>query len=102
MAARVTQGAVAGLTDGDVLARMGADGLAPSFWTGAPGQEFGWHVHAGHKVLYVVAGELTFTVRDGSSYPMTAGDRLDLDAGTDHAATVGPTGVRCVEAYSPA
>jgi len=100
MGARVTEGAVAGLGDSAVLAAMTADRLAPSFWTGAPGQLFGWHAHTGAKVLYVVAGELTFTLRDGSSYAMTTGDRIDLDAGTEHSAAVGPAGVRCVEGYS--
>ncbi len=52
-------------------------------------------------VLYVVAGELAFTLRDGSSYPLVTGDRIDLGAGTDHRATVGTGGVRCVEGYSP-
>ena len=27
------------------------------------------------------------------------GDRLDLDPGTEHAATVGPSGCECVEAF---
>jgi hypothetical protein len=29
---------------------------------------------------------------------LAAGDRLDLEPGTEHAATVGPSGVGCVEA----
>ena len=29
---------------------------------------------------------------------LRAGDRLDIEPGTEHAATVGPDGVRCVEA----
>ena len=99
MAARVTQAAGAGLNDGDVLARLTSDGLAPSFWTGAPGQLFGWHEHSETKILYAVSGSLTFTLRDGSSYELTAGDRIDLDARTDHSATVGDAGVRCIEAY---
>ena len=99
MGAIVTAGVVAGLTDGDVLALIAAQGLDPSFWTGAPGQRFDWHEHLSDKILYAVSGALTFTVRDGSSYPLVAGDRIDLAAHTDHAATVGPHGVRCIEAY---
>ena len=95
----VTRAAVAGLTDGEVLERMTAEGLAPSFWTGSPGQAFAWHEHPDTKILYAVSGALTFTVRDGSSYPLVAGDRIDLAAHTQHAATVGPAGVRCIEAY---
>ncbi|MCU1675590.1 MAG: Cupin domain protein [Frankiales bacterium] len=100
MGATVTAGAVAGLTDGDVLALMAAGGLDASFWTGAPGQEFGRHSHEAAKVLYVVAGALTFTLGDGSTYAMVAGDRIDLAAGTDHSASVGPVGVRCIEAFA--
>ena len=33
---------------------------------------------------------------------LRAGDRLDIEPGTEHAATVGPDGVRCVEAPRPA
>jgi hypothetical protein len=29
---------------------------------------------------------------------LRTGDRLDIEPGTEHAATVGPGGVRCVEA----
>ncbi|MDQ1683102.1 MAG: hypothetical protein QOH99_1643, partial [Frankiaceae bacterium] len=54
MGAVVTSGAVAGLTDGDVLARMAAEGLEPSFWTGSPGQVFAWHEHPSNKILYAV------------------------------------------------
>ena len=98
MGAVVTAGAVAGLTDGDVLALMAAEGLRPSFWTGSPGQGFDWHEHPYTKILYAVSGTLTFSLRDGSSYPLVAGDRIDLDAHTEHAAAVGPEGVRCIEA----
>ena len=97
--ARVTVGAVAGLADGDVLALMTNDGLEPSFWTGAPGQVFAWHEHPDTKILYAVSGALTFTLRDGSSYSLVADDRIDLSAHTYHTATVGPAGVRCIEAF---
>jgi mannose-6-phosphate isomerase-like protein (cupin superfamily) len=33
---------------------------------------------------------------------LRAGDRLDIEPGTPHAATVGGAGVTCVEAYRPA
>jgi uncharacterized cupin superfamily protein len=99
VAALVTGGAAAGLTDGDVLARMAADGVAPSFWSASAGERFGWHAHAADKVLYVVAGALTFELRDGSTYPMAAGDRIDLTAGTDHMAYAGADGCRCIEGY---
>jgi hypothetical protein len=42
-----------------------------------------------------------FHTRDGY-VALSPGDRLDLDPGTEHAATVGPLGVTCVEAALPA
>jgi hypothetical protein len=35
---------------------------------------------------------------DGDDVALGPGDRLDIDAGTDHSASVGPEGVTCVEA----
>jgi hypothetical protein len=34
--------------------------------------------------------------------PLRDGDRLDLPAGVDHDAVVGPAGVTCLEAHLPA
>jgi hypothetical protein len=45
-----------------------------------------------------VKGSITFRAGP-SSYRMGAGDRLEIDAGTEHAATVGPDGVECAEAF---
>ncbi len=33
------------------------------------------------------------------AYRMTTGDRVDIEAGTEHAATAGPEGVGCMECY---
>ncbi|GIU99268.1 MAG: hypothetical protein KatS3mg014_0884 [Actinomycetota bacterium] len=38
-----------------------------------------------------------FHTADGD-LELRPGDRLDLDPGTEHAATVGPEGVTCIEA----
>ncbi len=32
------------------------------------------------------------------NFELEAGDRLEVDPGTEHAATVGPDGVQCMEA----
>jgi hypothetical protein len=42
-----------------------------------------------------------FHLPDGD-VTLTAGHRLDVPPGTEHAATVGPDGVTCVEASRPA
>ncbi len=66
-------------------------------WSNEPGFRYGWHSHSYHKVLYCVSGSIVFHTPDGDVH-LEAGDRLDLDPGTQHAATVGPDGVQCMEA----
>lgn len=45
-----------------------------------------------------VQGAITFRLRDQDDVRPAPGDRLDVEPGTQHAATVGAEGVRCVEA----
>ncbi len=70
---------------------------APRPWGNGPGDAYGWHEHGYHKVLFCLEGSITFHLRDGDQV-LEAGDRLDLEPGTEHAATVGPLGCSCVEA----
>lgn len=81
----------------EVPARFKAEGLSPGRWDNGPADTYGWHSHAYHKVLYCVRGTITFHARDGD-YQLEAGDRLDIEPDTEHAATVGPAGVVCMEA----
>jgi mannose-6-phosphate isomerase-like protein (cupin superfamily) len=69
----------------------------PRPWSNGPGDTYGWHSHGYHKVLFCLEGSITFHLREGD-VPLSAGDRLDLEPGTEHAAAVGPTGCSCVEA----
>jgi hypothetical protein len=69
----------------------------PRFWGNGPGDAYGWHDHPYHKVLLCLSGSILFHTRDGD-VALPAGDRLDLEPGTEHAATVGPDGCGCVEA----
>lgn len=69
----------------------------PQPWGNGPGDTYGWHSHAYHKVLFCLEGSITFHTREGD-VTLAAGDRLDLEPGTEHAATVGPDGCSCVEA----
>jgi quercetin dioxygenase-like cupin family protein len=84
-------------TTAEVEGAMRAEGLAPQTWSNGPGAVYGWHEHRYHKRLYCTAGSIVFHTRDGE-YDLGPGDRLDLAPGTAHAATVGPSGVTCVEA----
>ena len=85
-------------TRGDAEAAFVAAGCSdPRSWTNGPGDTYGWHDHAFHKVLFCLEGSIVFHTRDGD-VELTAGDRLDLEPWTEHAATVGSAGCRCVEA----
>lgn len=82
----------------DALAALHVEGCsAPRPWGNGPGDTYGQHVHDYHKVLFCLSGSIVFHTDDGD-VELRAGDRLDLEPGTRHAATVGPGGVRCVEA----
>jgi len=71
---------------------------APRSWSNGPGDRYGRHRHGEAKVLFCLEGSIVFHT-DGGDLELTAGDRLDLPAGTAHAATVGPSGCACIEAY---
>jgi hypothetical protein len=54
-------------------------------------------------VLVAVRGSITFHLVDtAEDVLLEVGERLDLPAGTTHGATVGSTGVTCLEAHLPA
>jgi Cupin domain len=69
----------------------------PRPWSNSPGDAYGRHAHGYHKVLFCLEGSITFHLDEGD-VALEAGDRLDLDPGTEHRATVGPAGCACIEA----
>lgn len=83
-------------------ARLRDEGLDPGVWTNGPGDRYAVHRHSYDKVLVVARGSITFGLPGLSSVELAPGDRLDLPAGTDHDALVGPAGVECLEAHLPA
>jgi hypothetical protein len=96
MAATLTAGAVAGRAEADRAFRE-AGCSSPRAWGNGPGDTYGTHDHAYHKVLFCLEGSIVFHLREGD-VALAAGDRLDLEPGTEHGATVGPDGCSCVEA----
>jgi mannose-6-phosphate isomerase-like protein (cupin superfamily) len=70
---------------------------SPRSWTNGAGDTYAQHAHGYHKVLFCLEGSITFHLEDGD-LTLGAGDRLDLAPGTQHAATVGPSGCSCIEA----
>lgn len=88
----------AGASRAAALAAFEAEGCStPRAWSNARGDRYGRHDHPFHKVLFCLQGSIVFHTDDGD-VELRAGDRLDLEPGTAHAATVGPDGCRCVEA----
>ena len=83
----------------DALTAFQNEGCSsPRSWGNGPGDEYGWHEHPQPKVLFCLSGSIVFHT-DHGDLPVNAGDRLDLPAGTRHAATVGPEGCECIEAW---
>ena len=92
------------MTLGDEMAaRLAAEGLDASGWGNEPSETYAAHSHPYDKVLVATFGSITFHLTDiGRNVTLSAGERLDLPAGTMHAATVGGDGVQCLEAHLPA
>ncbi len=86
-----------------LVERLRAEGLAAAPWSNGPGDVYAAHCHDYDKVLVVARGSIRFGLRDlGTAIELAAGERLDLPAGTEHDARVGPDGVTCLEAHLPA
>lgn len=82
-----------------IIEAFAREGLSPHGWSNAPGDVYGAHSHPYHKVLFCLRGSITFRiVDDGRKVELFAGDRLDIEPGTAHAAIVGADGVACIEA----
>jgi mannose-6-phosphate isomerase-like protein (cupin superfamily) len=76
-------------------------GLSPYAWSNGPYDVYAAHTHGYAKVIYVVQGSITFELPQlDQQLTLHPGDRLDLPAGTVHAAVVGAQGVVCLEAHN--
>jgi mannose-6-phosphate isomerase-like protein (cupin superfamily) len=72
------------------------EGLAPFRWSNDARYHYPPHQHDYDSVIVCIAGTITFHVA-GADVELSPGDRLDLPAGIEHAATVGADGVECLE-----
>jgi quercetin dioxygenase-like cupin family protein len=98
MGATRTPGTAPSPSNEELERRLREEGLSqPRWWSNAPGDTYGWHAHPYHKVLFCFEGSIVFHTRDGE-VELHPGDRLDIEPGTEHGATVGSDGVACVEA----
>jgi quercetin dioxygenase-like cupin family protein len=80
----------------DLMARLREEADGCYSWSNGPGDVYGEHSHSYEKVLYCVAGSITFTLPD-RKLRLGAGDRMVLPSGTVHGAVVGPDGCTCIE-----
>jgi quercetin dioxygenase-like cupin family protein len=96
------------MTGSELLAQLRAEGLpsdaaegaGASSWSNGPGDRYTPHEHGYDKVLVATSGAITFELPDqGRSVTLKPGGRLELRAGTRHAALVGPSGVACLELH---
>jgi len=86
-------------TEAAIQRVLEGEGLSFGRWSNGPLDVYFAHSHAYNKVIYVIAGGITFTLpTTGTSFTMKVGDRLDLPAGTVHEAVVSTLGVECFEA----
>ena len=87
-------------TEAELRGLFQNEGLLPYTWSNQPFDYYPAHDHSYHKVIYVVRGSITWILPDsGREIETHPGDRLDLPAGTAHAARVGSRGVVCLEAH---
>ena len=77
---------------------MRAAGRPVSEWSNGPGYRYGAHSHPYEKVLCCLEGGIVFGLAD-REVPLAVGDRMVIEPGARHSASVGPDGVRCAEAH---
>lgn len=82
----------------DFEPEMAAAGRPVTTWSNEAGYVYSSHTHPYRKTLCCLSGSIVFHTPDGD-VELSSGDRLVLEAGTPHGATVGPDGVRCAEAH---
>jgi hypothetical protein len=82
----------------ELVAGLRAEGLSPYHWGNGPGDRYAWHEHPYRKVLCCLSGSIVFHTQSGD-VSLNPGDRMVLEPGVSHAATVGPAGVECAEAH---
>ena len=80
------------------MARLQSEATGCYSWSNGPGDRYAPHSHSYEKVLYCVAGSITFVLEaEARRLELKPGDRMVLPAGTVHSAEVGPAGCACIE-----
>lgn len=82
----------------ELMDRLRGEATGCYAWSNGPGDRYAPHSHSYEKVLYCVAGSITFVLENkAQDLLLNAGDRMVLPAGTLHSAVVGPDGCTCIE-----
>ena len=77
-----------------------SEGLSPHSWSNGPDYQYPAHSHSHYKLLYCVHGSISFQVDGtGEKIDLAPGDRMEIPPSTLHSATVGHSGVTCIEAF---
>ena len=85
-------------TEEFIFEQSEAEGWRVERWVVPGGEYDGPHIHAFHKMLHVVEGNVTFDLPElGQEYTLRPGDRLELPPGVLHHSFVGPDGVAAIE-----
>jgi quercetin dioxygenase-like cupin family protein len=86
------------VTPDDLMDKLRAEASGCYSWSNEPGDRYAPHSHGYDKVLYCVAGSITFVLDpEGRRLELAPGDRMVLSSGTVHSAIVGPDGCTCIE-----
>jgi quercetin dioxygenase-like cupin family protein len=86
------------MREDNFIKEMEEAGYPVRLWGNAPGDTYGRHSHSYKKILCCLEGSVTFHTDQGD-ITLRPGERLVLQPGQVHSATVGMDGVRCAEAH---
>jgi quercetin dioxygenase-like cupin family protein len=84
--------------EADFTQEMETAGWTVSVWSNRPGDTYATHTHSYKKELCCLEGSIVFHTGSGD-ITLKEGDRMVLEPGAPHGATVGQEGVRCAEAH---
>jgi mannose-6-phosphate isomerase-like protein (cupin superfamily) len=87
------------VTESELRAEMRSQGLAPFTWRNGPGDHFSYHSRSYTRIIYIISGSATFHFAEtNEAVNLEPGDKIEIEARTQHAIDVGPEGVYGLEA----
>ncbi len=87
------------VSEEELRRELRSQGLAPYTWHIGPGDHFSLHSRSYTRVIYAIRGSATFHFPEtNEDVTLEPGDRIQIDARTQHAITAGEEGITCLEA----